>query len=568
MTNGTLVYKHDEQIEAWIDDATWILTSSFIIFTMQSDLSEGFGLLESGMSSKKNEVNIMIKNVVDVVFGTLTYWVVGYGLTFGTDKGANWFTGVGSFFLDPDEETMGTEFSKFIFQASFCTTATTIVSGAIAERTKLTAYIAFCLLNTVVYSFPAHWVWSKNGWLKQMDVVDVAGVGPVHLVGGVTALVAAIIVKPRYGRFSDDQVTVHGNSVNAVLGLFILWWGWLGFNCGSTFGISGGKWKIAARSAATTILSSCSGGVMAFLLSKIVNRTSSHEYSYGFLLHKRKFDVQLLVNGILGSLVSITGICAVTTTWAAILIGAVGACVTTFGQIALVKMKVDDPVGAVAVHLMGSIWGILCCGLFGLKDDIEHSFSHHDGLVWGGGFYLLGVQTMAAVTIIIWSVVTSFIVLKLIDMTIGLRLTLEEELYGADYCEHNVELPPDVKEYAESVLRKLKEKSERAKKSNDNIPARDTDDLILENINKCSDEDATDNDDKVRKKCEQKQNGRTNADGSLLHNNGLKSIDNDGKKDADVKLNKRKRARKTVVFSSVNRDQKVEGGQYNPAFKE
>ncbi|XP_063435834.1 putative ammonium transporter 3 [Mytilus trossulus] len=567
MTNGTLVYKHDEQIEAWIDDATWILTSSFIIFTMQS----GFGLLESGMSSKKNEVNIMIKNVVDVVFGTLTYWAVGYGLTFGTDEGANWFTGVGSFFLDPDEETMGTEFSKFIFQASFCTTATTIVSGAIAERTKLTAYIAFCLLNTVVYSFPAHWVWSKDGWLKQMDVVDVAGVGPVHLVGGVSALVAAIMVKPRYGRFSDDQLTVHGNSVNAVLGLFILWWGWLGFNCGSTFGISGGKWKIAARSAATTILSSCSGGVMAFLLS--------------FLLHKRKFDVQLLVNGILGSLVSITGICAVTTTWAAILIGAVGACVTTFGQIALVKMKVDDPVGAVAVHLMGSLWGILCCGLFGLKDDIEHSFSHHDGLVWGGGFYLLGVQTMAAVAIIIWSVVTSFIVLKFIDLTIGLRLTLEEELYGADYCEHNVELPPDVKEYAESVLRRLKEKAEQVKKSNGNIPrvelvnltpdhptdnshARDTDDLILENVNKSSDEEATDNDDKVRKKCEEKENGRTNADESLRQNNGLKGNIQDGQKNAGGNLNRRKRARKTVVFAPMKGDQKVEGGQCNPAFED
>ncbi|CAG2207980.1 AMT [Mytilus edulis] len=212
-------------------------------------------------------------------------------------------------------------------------------------------------------------------------------------------------------------------------------------------------------------LSSCIGGVMAFLLS--------------FLLHKRKFDVQLLVNGILGSLVSITGICAVTTTWAAILIGAVGACVTTFGQIALVKMK-------------------------------------------GGGFYLLGVQTMAAVAIIIWSVVTSFIVLKLIDLTIGLRLTLEEELYGADYCEHNVELPPDVKEYAESVLRRLKEKSEREKKSKgnvprvelvnstpdhptDNSPARDTEDLILENINKSSDEEATDNDDKVRKNANRKK---------------------------------------------------------------
>ncbi|XP_033750891.1 putative ammonium transporter 2 [Pecten maximus] len=436
-TAGTTLSPGDD-VEAWIDDATWILTSSFIIFTMQS----GFGLLESGMASRKNEVNIMVKNVVDVVFGGLTYWTIGYGLTFGDSSGSNGFSGVGSFFLDPDEKHMGTVFSKFIFQASFCTTATTIVSGAIAERTKLTAYIVFCLLNTLVYSFPAHWIWAPTGWLRKLHVVDVAGVGPVHLVGGTTALIAAIMVKPRYQRFSKEGGTVHhGNSVNALLGLFILWWGWLGFNCGSTFGISGGKWKLAARSAATTILAACGGGTMAFILS--------------FFIHKGKYDIALLVNGILGSLVSITGICAVTRTWVAVIIGAIGACVTAGAEALLVRLKIDDPVGATAVHLAGSLWGMISCGLFATKDNVEMSFSFHDGLVWGGGWYLLGVQLLAIVVIIAWTVVTSSIILKGIDLTIGLRMTLEEELYGADYFEHNVEPTDDIREHAERLLRHM-----------------------------------------------------------------------------------------------------------------
>ncbi|OWF45994.1 ammonium transporter 2-like [Mizuhopecten yessoensis] len=437
-TTVTTTMSPEDDLEAWIDDATWILTSSFIIFTMQS----GFGLLESGMASRKNEVNIMVKNVVDVVFGGLTYWAIGYGLTFGDSPGSNGFSGFGSFFLNPDEKHMGTVFSKFIFQASFCTTATTIVSGAVAERTKLTAYIVFCLLNTLVYSFPAHWIWAPNGWLKRLHVVDVAGVGPVHLVGGTTALIAAIMVKPRYGRFSKEGGTVHhGNSVNALLGLFILWWGWLGFNCGSTFGISGGKWKLAARSAATTILAACGGGTMAFVLS--------------FFIHKGKFDIGLLVNGILGALVSITGICAVTKTWVAVVIGGIGACVTAGAEALLVKLKIDDPVGATAVHLAGSLWGMISCGLFATKDNVERSFSFHDGLFWGGGWYLLGVQLLAIVVIMLWTVVTSSIILKGIDLTIGLRMTLEEELYGADYFEHNVEPTDDIREHAEKLLREM-----------------------------------------------------------------------------------------------------------------
>ncbi|XP_064609479.1 putative ammonium transporter 3 [Liolophura sinensis] len=408
--------------KAW-DDATWILTSSFIIFTMQS----GFGLLESGIASRKNEVNIMVKNAVDVVFGGLSFWMLGYGFSFGTDPGTNSFCGIGSFFLDPEPEKMGEEFSQFIFQASFATTATTIVSGAIAERTKLSAYVVFSFFNTFIYCFPAHWVWAENGWMRRLEVVDFAGDGPVHLVGGVTSFVAAWMIKPRHQRFTPEDRHEMGMPTNVILGMFILWWGWLGFNCGSTFGISGGKWKIAARAAANTILASCGGGIAAMLLS--------------YVTKKRKFDVGFLINGILGALVSITGICAVTAPWEATLIGVIGGLIGAKGEVVLVKMKIDDPVAAVAIHGFCAVWGLLACGLFTRRDTVDNTFSTRDGLLWGGGFYLLGVQIMAVVVITVWTLITSFILLKVIDLTIGLRLSLEEEILGADIVEHNI-YPP------------------------------------------------------------------------------------------------------------------------------
>lgn len=229
------------------DDATWILTSAFIIFTMQS----GFGLLESGMASKKNESNIMIKNAVDVVFGGLSYWFFGFGLSFGMSAGTNPFCGVGDFMTDADDDDMGRVFAKYFFQLSFATTATTIVSGAMAERTNLKAYIVFSLLNTISYCFPAHWMWGANGWLKELGAIDVAGCGPVHVVGGVSGLVATIMLKPRTGKFDQKgkpKAMPMGSPTNVLLGVFMLWWGWLGFNCGSTFGITGNKWKLASRS--------------------------------------------------------------------------------------------------------------------------------------------------------------------------------------------------------------------------------------------------------------------------------------------------------------------------------
>ena len=227
------------------DDATWILTSAFIIFTMQS----GFGLLEAGLVSRKNETNIMVKNAIDIIFGGLAYWIFGFAISFGNGYWNNGFTGWGDFLVDSDDHDFGI-FAKYFFQLSFATTSTTIVSGAMAERVNINAYIAFSFFNTLSYAFPAHWVWDDKGFLKVMGAVDVAGGGPVHLVGGVAAIIAAVMLKPRKSKFDE-----HGNPrevqmaspTNVLLGTFMLWWGWLGFNCGSTFGISGIKWKLASR---------------------------------------------------------------------------------------------------------------------------------------------------------------------------------------------------------------------------------------------------------------------------------------------------------------------------------
>lgn len=229
-------------------DATWILTSAFVIFAMQS----GFGLLESGMSSRKNETNIMVKNAVDVIYGGLAYYLFGFPLSFGQGKYSNFFCGVGYFLVETDNSSeQGWLDAKYFFQLSFATTATTIVSDAMAERVHLKAYATFAFFHVFSYCFPAHWVWDKhNGWLYKMGFVDVAGASVVHVIGGVSGLVATMMLKPRYKRFASNG-TAKPMEIscpsNVLLGTFMLWWGWLGFNCGSTFGVSNGQWKLAAR---------------------------------------------------------------------------------------------------------------------------------------------------------------------------------------------------------------------------------------------------------------------------------------------------------------------------------
>ncbi|XP_057308450.1 putative ammonium transporter 3 [Hydractinia symbiolongicarpus] len=376
-------------------DATWILTSAFIIFTMQS----GFGLLEAGTVSSKNETNIMVKNALDVIFGALGYWVCGFAFSFGDDKNyANGFSGFGNFFVDVTNEDFGHLFSKYFFQLSFATTATTIVSGAMAERTNLKAYMFFSLVNFLSYVFPAHWIWDKNGFLKKRDVVDVAGCGPVHIVGGSSALIATIMLKPRQGIFDKNAVKANmASPTNVMLGTFMLWWGWLGFNCGSTFGVSGGKWKLASRTAVITVNGSVGGGLWSII--------------YCYCLTKRynkKLDVSIFTSSILGGLVSITAICGVCRPWEALCIGFVGGMITCYGSVAVEALKIDDPVTCIPIHLFCGTWGLLAVGLFANKDTIG-GLSANDGVLKGGKINFLGYQCLTIVCVAAWSCIATSI---------------------------------------------------------------------------------------------------------------------------------------------------------------
>ncbi|OWF54005.1 ammonium transporter 3 [Mizuhopecten yessoensis] len=368
----------------------------------------------------------MVKNAVDVIFGGLTFWAFGYAFAFGEDGNA--FCGWGHFFVNANEDNIGWVYSKFFFQASFATTATTIVSGSMAERTKLEAYIVFSMVNTFIFCLPAHWVWASNGWLRNMGVVDIAGAGPVHIVGGVTGLVATMMLKPRHNRFvTPEKVTVMGSPTNAILGMFMLWWGWLGFNCGSTFGISGVKWVLAARSAVSTVTASVAGGSMGLMMS--------------YVIKQRRFDISYMINGVLGSLVGITANCAIAEPWEGLLIGIVGALITNLSVELISKLKIDDPVGCVGTHACSGVWSLLSAGLVTKPDNLSEAMQLHNvrqGLFHGGDFYQLGIQTLAALVIIVWTIVNAFFWLKLIDLAIGIRVPLKEELLGADIVEHAV----------------------------------------------------------------------------------------------------------------------------------
>ncbi|TRY73665.1 hypothetical protein TCAL_01884, partial [Tigriopus californicus] len=403
--------------DGWVwDDATWILCSSFIIFTMQT----GFGMLESGCVSLKNEVNIMMKNVVDVVFGGITYWALGYGLSYGSGPGTNPFFGFGDWFVNANGKDIGPVFTTFLFQLSFATTATTIVSGGIGERCNFNAYCIFSLLNTFVYCIPAGWLWGKHGFLKNLGAIDIAGSGGVHLVGGTSA---AVIMGPRLGRWDIIGDPPMGSPTNACIGLFMLWWGWIAFTSGSSFGVSGRKWILAAQSACTTMVASFSGGIVAIF--------------YSLYNTNGKLNILMLINGILGALVGITGGCALVSLRESVIIGAIGAFLANISAPLLIWMKVDDAVGATCVHGFGGLWGMLAVGLFARTDHLE-GVSQHAGLFHGGGFYLLGVQGLCCVCFMLWSSIATLILIKIIDKFVHFRMTEIQELVGADYCEHNI----------------------------------------------------------------------------------------------------------------------------------
>ncbi|CRK86663.1 CLUMA_CG000499, isoform A [Clunio marinus] len=413
------------------DDVSWIMVASIIIFSMQT----GFGLLESGIVSRKNEVNIMMKNIVDVVLGGFTYWLFGYGLSYGRSNYTTPFIAFGDFMVDPEVNNplMGQIFTSFFFQLSFATTATTILSGTVAERINFHAYCLFSLINTVVYCIPAGWVWGEHGFLKTMGVVDIAGSGPVHLLGGASALAAGIMLGPRVNRYDKEanDPPPMGNPINACVGLFFLWWGWLAFNSGSTYGLSDTKWEYAARSAFMTILASFGGGSYALI--------------HSLIKQKGKLDPSDLINGILGSLVGITAGCFLFRAWESILVGVIGSILTLTSLPLFDKLRIDDPVGAIAVHGVSGIWGVLAVGLF--ADDTHlGSTSGRLGVLKGGGWYLLGVQSLAVICIVFWATSSTFLLLWIVNKITPLRMDPKDELLGADYTEHNIMSSPVAKE--------------------------------------------------------------------------------------------------------------------------
>jgi len=422
-------------------DAFYLLVCGVLVFMMQA----GFALLEAGTIQAKNSRNIMFKNIVDASIGGICFWLLGYGVAYGGSDD-NSFIGEAkgdgkysfAFHVDEDmsdaEGEYGDQKSKqaqewigWFFQYCFAATVTTIVSGAVAERCTLNAYILFSILNALfIYPVVIHWVWDGQGWLSAFNedgfgggMIDFAGSGCVHMLGGFAGLTAAAILGPRTGRFDEGSKVGQPHSAPLqALGTMLLWVGWYGFNCGSTLGVTGYS-RDMARVAITTTLSGCAGGLVAALLMKE---------------HTSRWNFSALCNGTLGGLVGITAGCSVVEPWAALIIGIVSGFVVTFSSAFIAYLQIDDPLDAFSVHGACGMWACIAVGLF-CTDEYSYNQEGEAGLFYGGG-QLLGVQLVGVICEIAWIVpVTSAIFLPL-KFTGLLRVSLEEEKLGLDAVEH------------------------------------------------------------------------------------------------------------------------------------
>ncbi len=394
-------------------NTVWVLLGAFLVFFMQA----GFGMVEAGFIRAKNTCNILTKNFLDFCTASLGFFLVGYAFMFGD---GNSFIGLKGFCLAGLEPTASglPLYAFWLFQATFCGAAATIVAGGMAERMKFVAYIVYTLIiSSLIYPIIGHWVWG-GGWLSsfgESGFRDFAGSGVVHTVGGIGALVGTIILKPRMGKFGVDgkpRPLAGHNIPIASLGVFILWFGWFGFNAGSTLGVGDGS--LIGRIAINTNLAAAAGGIAAMIT-----------------VWKRfgKPDLSVAMNGALAGLVSVTASCAFIDPWAGIVIGFLGGWLVVRGVEALDRLCIDDPVGAFPVHGIGGIWGCLAVGVFA-KDG---------GLVYSGNAALLGTQLVGVVAIVTFVAISMSIVFTLIDKTIGLRVSEQEELRGLDITEHGME---------------------------------------------------------------------------------------------------------------------------------
>ncbi len=396
-------------------DMIWMVMAAALVFFMQA----GFAMVETGLTRAKNAGNIIMKNLMDFSAGAIVYWAIGFGLMFGADSGG--ILGVSKFFLvGADPAT----YRDWMFQVVFAATAATIVSGAMAERTKFSAYLIYSVVvSAIIYPFFGHWAWG-GGWLGQMGFHDFAGSTVVHSVGGWAALAGAMLLGPRKGKYvkvggKTVVKAIPGHNIPlAALGVFILWFGWYGFNAGST--LSGTDLSIA-HVAATTTIAAAAGAVFAMFTSWVW---------FG------KPDPSMALNGALAGLVAITAPCGAADPIGALIIGIVAGILVVLSVEFIDKvLHIDDPVGAVSVHAVNGAWGTLAVGLFANPANIDGV----SGLFYGGGLHQLGVQAVGVLTAFVWVMATGLILFAILKGTIGLRVTSDEELRGLDTGEHGME---------------------------------------------------------------------------------------------------------------------------------
>jgi Amt family ammonium transporter len=408
-------------------DTLWVLFAACLVFFMQA----GFALLEAGLQSARNVVNILMKNVMDFTIASIAFWIVGFALMFGAGNAffgsSGWFLGGGEGVFDSLSWTPVPLEAKFFFQLVFAGTAATIVSGAVGGRVKFSGYIVFSLVMTaLIYPVIGHWIWG-GGWLAALGFFDFAGSTVVHGVGGFAALAGAMVVGPRIGRYGADgkpRAMPGHNLTLAALGVFILWLGWFGFNPGSTMVADAGA---IAHIFVTTNAAAATGALAAMCLSWILFK---------------KPDISMTLNGALAGLVSITAPCAFVGMGSAAAIGAIGGIVVVGGVLFFDRVRVDDPVGAIAVHGVCGIWGTVSLGLFASAPYAGGEALPGLGLFFGGGVSQLSIQTMGAFAACGAAFVASYALFSLVKATIGIRVTPAEEIEGLDLAEHGNEAYP------------------------------------------------------------------------------------------------------------------------------
>ncbi|MWC26843.1 ammonium transporter [Paenibacillus sp. MMS18-CY102] len=402
-------------------DTIWIVLTAAMILLMEG----GFALLEAGFVRQKNAVSIIMKVFVDITFGALIYFAFGFALMHGKDSGG--FIGLSGFFMNGDLSHIKLNVSLdtyWLFQSAFVIAVISIVSGAVAERINFRAYILFTIAMTgLIYPIAGHWIWAVGGWLGKLGMLDFAGSAVIHGLGGFAALAAAIFIGPRIGKFSADgqaNIVPPSNLPLASVGAFILWFGWFGFNSGSTMSATNGS---IGHIAVTTMLSAAAGGAACILFT---------------MFRYKKADPPMVINGSLAGLVGITAGCAYVSDDVAILIGIICGIAMLLATEWLESRQIDDPVGAFAVHGVSGSIGTIALGLFAKEELTSQVGQGYYGLFYGGGWQLLGIQTLGLVVVCAWGFSLTWISLKIINRFVRVRVSQDEELVGLDVGIHGV----------------------------------------------------------------------------------------------------------------------------------